>query len=189
MSNYFLKSNKNNSAFIQRQLEIQKESFNFRIQNEVKVHYGYIQGISSNNKGYVGSKLDTHRDGFKFLVNFPKLGVTKFVTPKFLPEYYYSNFGLNEEAFVGLPVAVESTSSVLPLTPTGDITSGDRVGLRKRQGAWAFRNKESDINSQLVTKKDIIVESIEPDTGAFGGALNCVHKFLLNHLAKRGNHV
>ena len=75
------------------------------------------------------------------------------------------------------------------MNPVGDITSGDCVSLKKRQGNWAFQNNEKNINSLLVTKKDIIVESIEPDTGAFGGALNCAHKFLLNHLAKRGNHV
>lgn len=183
------KSNKNPSAFVQRQLKVSEESFNFRIQNEKEIFHGVIQGISSNNKGYLGSKLDTHRDGFKFLVNFPRLGITRFVTPRNLPEFYYSNYGLNEEAYKGLPITIESTSKAIPLNPVGDITSGDCVSLKKRQGNWAFQNNEKNINSLLVTKKDIIVESIEPDTGAFGGALNCAHKFLLNHLAKRGNHV
>lgn len=189
MSKNVIIGNKNSSNFKQRELESKKSEYNFFERNKKIPIYGTIKGISSNEKGYSGSRYDLFRNCLKFIVDFPELEGHRFVIPDKPPEYYYTTFGINEEAYVGLPVVCYVNEMNIPNSLKGDISIGNIEKIKMNQVKYLNENNEEDYNSMLVIERNRMVESAGFFTGTFSGIFDAANKFLLNKIAKSDNDV
>jgi len=174
----------------QRRVQNSNDKITYKIDNEVVTYHGVVKGISSPLKGFKGSRFDFYRNVFKFIVFFPKLGATKFVIPKRGAEFYYQNYGVNEEAYLGLSVEISingrnSFSTVMK----GDISIGDISERKRKQMEYLTENNISNPNKMLVQDTDPFQASTNYNIGAFSGIFNSGAKFLLSHLSKGDKNV
>ena len=174
----------------QRRVQNSNDKITYKVDNEQIIHHGVIKAVSSPLKGYKGSRFDFYRNVFKFIVFFPKLKVTKFVIPERGAEFYYQNYGVNEEAYIGLPVKVSSNGrNSFSKAVKGDISIGDIAERKRKQMQYLRENNISNPNKMLVQDTDPFQASTNYNIGAFSGIFNSGAKFLLSHISKGDKHV
>lgn len=145
------------------------------------VFIGEVVGVSSPDKGFIGSKHDTERDFFKFLVRFEDLKANRFVIPDKDSYYWYDTIGWNEDSYKGMAIVCKYNSSVLPI---GNLRGVVDVGFVKKVKAqvksFQLNPEVKDINEYLVTGYSPYKNSYDFNCGAFSGIMDPAASFLVS---------
>ena len=142
---------------------------------------GTIIGVSSPDKGFKGSKHDTERDYFKFLVRFIEQKTNRFVIPYLPEDYWYENIGWNEDSYNGMSILCKYPSMVLP---TGTLRGVVDIGDVQRTKRLIAKTKQqpgvNDVNEYLVRDYSPYKNSYDFNCGAFGGIMDPTASFLIS---------